>query len=259
MNPLDRPARFTPAMLTCPATSASDATTKLLDFAIITWTTPPAALAKHLPAGMEPDTVTLANGQEVALISAVPFRDADFHFRFAPFYKVAMGQTNYRAYVRYKGQRAVWFFGTTLTGFWRWIPAKLWNLPWHDATMRFDVSWDNDKLIHYRLQAESAWAPMTLELEPAQAQPTHLDGFIDQEDAEVILTHPLIGYYYRLDGKLGTYHVWHDKLILSHAKARTARAELFERLELITPDQAPHSVLVQPQNHFTIFLPPTLA
>lgn len=254
----DEPARFTPQDLTCPPTTSTDATTKLLDFAIITWAISPSALAKHLPEGMEPDLYTLDDGQEVAFISAVPFRDADFHFHFAPFYKVAMGQTNYRAYVRYKGQRCVWFFGTTLTGFWRWIPSALWRLPWNDAKINFKVSWDQDTLQRYELNATSSWAPMQLDLEGTGQPMPRLDGFKDQEDAAVVLTHPLMGYYYRRDGQLGSYHVWHDKLTLEVATVRSARAELFERLELITSETPVHSALVQRETTFTIFLPPTL-
>ena len=39
--------------------------------------------------------------------------------------------------VRHRGERAVWFFGTSLDSFWVGVPRSLWNLPWHPARMRF--------------------------------------------------------------------------------------------------------------------------
>ncbi|MFY0527117.1 DUF2071 domain-containing protein [Archangium gephyra] len=120
-----------------PASGPWDVTTLLLDFSIITYAVPPEALARHLPPDFEPDTFVLADGRRVAFVSAVPFRDEEFRFGFAPFLRARMGQTNYRAYVRYRGERAVWFFGTSLDSFWVGVPRSLWKLPWHPARMRF--------------------------------------------------------------------------------------------------------------------------
>lgn len=251
-----RPLRFTEEALTCPPTGLRDATTKLLDFALITWAVAPEALARHLPDGLEPDVFTLDDGREVAFISAVPFRDADFHFHFAPFYKIAMGQTNYRAYVRHGEQRAVWFFGTTLTGFWIRIPRDAWKLPWHGAEMTFDTAWDGEVCTRYELEATSDWAPARLSMAGTDRPMGRLDGFADEEEAAVVLTHPLIGHYYRADGQVGSYSVWHDRLELRHAEVARAHFPLFEQLELIEPGAPPHSALVQRETTFVIFLPP---
>ena len=255
MDDRSRPARFTAQSLKPSPTGLGDATTTLRHFAILTWATAPEALAAHLPPGFEPDVFTMDDGSSAALISAVPFEDVDMRFHFAPFYKVAMGQTNYRAYVRYRGQRAVWFFGTTLTGPWRFVPAALWRLPWHKATMRFEVSWQAPTPT-YALTTQSEWAPMQLRMR-GQGQPMgRLDGFLDEEDTAVILTHPLVGYYTRRDGKLGSYQVWHDRLELERAQVEQASAPLFERLGLITAQTPPHSALMMRQTEFIIYLPP---
>ena len=91
-----------------PASGDLDVTTDLLDFAIVTYAVAPEALAQHLPPDFEPDTFTLGDGRRVAFVSAVPFRDENFRFGIAPFLRSSMGQTNYRAYVRYQDARAVW-------------------------------------------------------------------------------------------------------------------------------------------------------
>ena len=83
-----------------------------------------------------------------------------------------------------------------------------------------------------------------------------LDGFADEEDTTVVLTHPLDGYFWRCDRRVGHYAVWHDRLTLRHARATTLSFPLFERLGLTTPGQPPHSVLVQRATEFVIDLPP---
>ncbi|MDC0707232.1 DUF2071 domain-containing protein [Stigmatella sp. ncwal1] len=239
-----------------PKSGLWDVTTLLLDFAIVTYAVEPEALARHLPPEFEPDTFVLGDGRRVALVSAVPFRDQDFRFGFAPFIRASMGQTNYRAYVRYRGERAVWFFGTSLDSFWVWVPRSGWKLPWHSARMRFETRWTGDSCEHYRLDTEGSWGRAQLELTGTQTPMGCLEGFRDEEETAWILTHPLRGFYSRRDGRLGTYTVWHERLRLHRATVREARFQVFEHLGLTTAKSVPHSVLVQQRTEFIIFLPP---
>lgn len=250
------PARFSDALLARPRTGWMDVTSTLGDFAIITFAVAPEALARHLPEGFAPDVVRLDDGRHVALISAVPFFDLDFRFGFAPWLRFRFGQTNYRAYVVHRGRRAVWFFGTSLATRWVAIPRHLWKLPWHRARMEWETRWDGERCRHYRLRTDGAWGAADIELEGDDAVADRLDGFADAEAAAVVLTHPLDGYFRRRDGRLGTYSVWHDRLVLRVGRAVRARFALFERLGLVAPDQTPHSVLLQRATEFIIFLPP---
>ena len=59
-----------------------------------------------------------------------------------------------------------------------------------------------------------------------------------------MLTHPLVGYVRRRDGRYATYSVDHGALALERAEASVARFALFERLGLVTPG-AIHSVAVK--------------
>ena len=90
--------------------------------------------------------------------------------------------------------------------------------------------------------------------------PLNLSGFPDNETGLVYLTHPLAGFYYRRDQKLGTYRVWHKQLLVRPAQLLSANFGLLSRMNLVAPEeqQAPHSVLVQPVNEFTIYLPPSV-
>ena len=85
-----------------------------------------------------------------------------------------------------------------------------------------------------------------------------LEGFPDTETGLVYLTHPLAGFYHRRDNKLGTYRVWHKALNVTPAQLQYAKFGLLSRLGLVTEkeQQVPQSVLVEPINEFTIYLPP---
>lgn len=249
-------ATFDEAMLTRPATKWRDAVTFLRDFALITFAIEPAKLAKHLPAGVEPDCFTLDDGREVAFISAVPFRDLGFHFVGLPFLRFSMGQINYRAYVKHAGKRCVWFFGTSLTGPTVAIPRFCWKLPWHGAKMSFQTEWQGDECLAYSLEAKSSWGGADAKLVGSGEGIGRLDGFADEEETRVVLTHPLKGLFHRRDGRLGSYSVWHDKLELQRGVVEHARFEVFEAHDLIDRDTKPHSVLVQRETEFIIQLPP---
>jgi uncharacterized protein YqjF (DUF2071 family) len=233
-----------------------DVSTTLADFAIITYAVTPDALSKLLPPEFEPDLFQLADGSTRAFISAVPFRDLDFRFEGLPWARFCFGQTNYRAYVKYRGTRCVWFFGTSLATVFVGIPRHLWKLPWHHAQMKFKTRWHGDLCESYTLSTTGAWGNASIELIGTDESTGRLDGFADAEETAAVLTHPLDGYFYRRDGRIGTYSVWHDRLQLKRALVKEARFEVFEQLGLIDRTAKPHSALVQQKTEFFIVLPP---
>lgn len=258
MNPL----QFTPELLTRKSTSGLDVETSLAHFAIITYMVEPAVLRSHIPERFALDCITAPDGTQKALISVVPFVDQDFRFVRWPWLKWRFGQTNYRAYVtdRASGEHVVWFFGTALDSFWVNIPHYAWKLPWHRAQIQFHTDYD-DKLGRYktyRMTANSQWSPAQLELEDTGSPPQELVGFSQLETGLVLLTHPLRGYYYRRDGKIGSYSIWHDKLNPTVGRVIMAEFPLLQRLGLgqMGDLTAVHSVLMQPKIDFTIYLPP---
>lgn len=233
-----------------------DAVTTLADFAIITYAVEPAALAALLPAGFAPEVFSLADGARVALISAVPFRDLDFRFNSFPWFRDQFCQTNYRAYIRRGEERSVWFFGTSLTTPFVAVPRHLWKLPWHGDRVRIDAAWSDERCEHYRLKTTGAWGEAEVELVGTDEPTGTLDGFADDDETAVVLTHPLAGYFHRRDGKLGTYSVWHDRFRARRGVLRKGRFKVFEDLGLVKPDAPPHSVLLQREIEFVIHLPP---
>jgi uncharacterized protein YqjF (DUF2071 family) len=254
------PLAFTPEMLRRPTPSGIDAVTTLRHFAIVTWAVPPERLRSLVPPRFELDCVEIG-GTPRALLSAVPFEDQDFRAAAFPSPRWRFGQTNYRLYVRDRrtSRRAVWFLGTTLGSVAVALPRLAWRLPWHYGRFLIDCRQDaSGRYLCYRVTTRSRWAPAHLELAHEPDALTRFPGFPDAETALVVLTHPLEGYYTRLDGRLGTYSVWHEPLAPGAGRVVAARFGLLDRLGLVSfAEQAEtHSVLIQPRTEFLVRLPP---
>lgn len=226
------------------------AQTDLDDFAIISYRVDADALARHLPDGFAPMTLDFAGGPG-GLVSAVAFRDRDFHFRFLPQVGIDCGQINYRAYVTANGRPGVWFFGTSLDHPVVLIPQHLWGMPWRRDRIRIGADWTGSPA-HWRLDAGDA----RCEAEELPEPPALLDGFAGEADWLERLTHPMDGWYRRRDGGVGVYSIWHPVMRPRYLTALSARFPVFERLGLITADTAPHSVLAQRHLPFDIHTPP---
>jgi hypothetical protein len=245
-----------------PQPSGIDVLCKLQHFAIITYAFDPERFTGVMPPRFRLDTVEL-DGVEKAIISVVPFIDVDFTSAVYPFPKFRMGQTNYRIYIidTLTNEKCVWFLGTTLDSWTRIVPNLLWNLPWYAGEVRFDCQQNSDgTYTKYVMETHSEWAPARVELASDPTAQLNLNGFPDTETGQVFLTHPLRGFYHRRDGKLGTYHVWHKQLEVMPGKLISADFGLLDRLGLVTKleQQHPHSVLMEPVNEFTIYLPPKI-
>jgi hypothetical protein len=253
---------FTPELMTRPRVRPLDVVAGLGHFAIVTYAVDPARVRPHVHPRFDLDCHRAADGSEKVWVSMVPFEDQDFHFAGLPWLTFRFGQTNYRTYVidRRTGRRAVWFWGTTLDSWTVAVPRYCWKLPWHRGRVRFDCAYDGaaGRYARYRMTTRSDWAPVEMELEDTGSALERLDGYSDLEAGLVVLTHPLTGVFYRRDGKLGSYKIWHDRLHCTAGRVVSARIGLFDRIGLVpfAEQGAPHSVLIQPRSEFTIYLPP---
>ncbi len=239
-----------------------DVDSTLAHFALISYAIPKVRLLPHIPQDRFEIVEIQVHGERRALISAVPFWDADFRFRALPFARFGFGQTNYRAYVINKrtGQHGVWFFGTTLGSWVVNLARVMWHIPWHRARYEMDCVYDavQRRYTRYAMRAQSSWSDLRVHLEDTGQPPTTHTGFESLDAMTLILTHPVDSYFYRLDGALGTYSVWHAVLVLTEAKLTDAYFGVFERLGLLNREemQRPLSVLVCPQTLFRVLLPP---
>ena len=256
--------RFNADSVKRPAPTGIDVQTSLTHFAIVTYTVDPLVLRRHIHKRFEPDCI-MYEGRPRALVSVVPFMDEDFQFVRCRLPSWNFCQTNYRAYVTdtQTGEHVAWFFGTSLDSVSVYLPRFVWKLPWHRARIHFDCKYDPEqhKYSTYRMTTTRSWADAQLEICDSGVAPQELAGFSDLETGLVLLTHPLRGYYFRRDGRLGSYSVWHERLQTTTATVKSARFSLLDRLGLVLLGNTTslHSVLVQPQTDFTIYLPPKAA
>ena len=243
-----------------------DVRVPLEHFLMISWAVDPAKLASHYdPEHFELDLIETADGPR-ALVSAVTFLDADFRFVMAPFAPMVFGQTNYRFYVRDRatGEHAAWFFGTTLGHDVVHVARGLFKLPWHPAEYTFETGRDARGRYHvFREIVRSEWGPALYDVvdtgEPVST--TSAPGYPDEDEMLLRLTHPVTGYFFRTDGEVGTYSIWHEPLRLTVAKPNALHVGLFANLGLVAEVEMmrPHSVLVTPKVLFHIHLPPRRA
>lgn len=240
-----------------------DVLCSLKHFAIITYAVPAERYQGLFPERFQLDTVQI-NGQAMGLISVVPFIDVDFTSAVFPFPKFTMGQTNYRIYIidTETGERCVWFLGTTLDSWTLAVPRYVWNLPWYAGKISFDCSLNEATGLYdkYQMTTQSDWAEASVELVQSESDSFDFPGFPDTESALVYLTQPLAGFYYRRDKKLGTYRVWHTELEVKPATLQSAQFKLLSDLGIVKQSEqcSPYSVLIEPINEFTIYLPPTV-
>ncbi len=251
---------FTDDLLKRPSPAGLDVQTTLRHFAIITYAVPPSRLRGLIDSRFELDCIEI-EGEQYALLSVVPFEDQDFRSAVFPSPRWKFGQTNYRVYVRDRvtGRHAVWFLGTVLGSWTVNIPRYLWKLPWHYGRFLMDCIQDESgRYTTYRVVTHSAWAPAEIQLSHHPGLPLSFPGFPNLETGLVVLTHPLTGYYYRRDGRLGSYAIWHNRLAPAVGRVESARIDLLDRLGLVPFEEQmqPYSVLIQPQTEFFIRLPP---
>lgn len=246
-----------------PPSGRLDAKTTLRHFALINYAVSPERLAKFIPADHFEVACFETNKGTKAFLSVVAFLDVHFNFfRLASGIKFSFYQTNHRAYVTEKktGQPVVWFFGTNLGSRLVQIPRSLWKIPWHyskyDADFRFDPVSNRYEKYHYNF--ESDWCRGRIELRDTGEPIAVMDGFASLDEMKLILTHPVHGFYRRLDGKLGTYQVWHKEMVCTKGISDNLYFSLYEKNGLMTKDemQQPHSIFLCPEVEFEVHLPP---
>jgi len=250
-------------------TGLIDICSDLLHFALITYALPADRLRPYIPDRFDIPTFPI-DRKQLALMSAVPFLDDGFHFKFLPFLRWTFAQTNYRVYVvdRETGEPCVWFFGTTLGGRLVYLARWLWRIPWHYARYELDCQYDPARRAydHFRLTKTSDWAAAEIDLEDTGEPMGLTPGFSSLDEQILILTHPITGYFHRLrrwlslskPAQVGTYSVWHKEIPLTVGRAKRLYFDLYERLGLLSREemQHPHSVLICPQTTFDVRLPP---
>jgi len=234
----------------------------LSNFALINYALPAKRLRPHIHPRFEISEFEI-QGKKQALLSVVPFLDEAFYFEnFMSFMKFRFPQTNYRVYVidSETGEDVVWFFGTILGSIWHQIPLYLWRMPWYFGKFETKFEQKNGIYTHFEFQTQAKRANLQVKISDTGETISEIEGFSDLDEMRLILTHPVQGFYYRTDGKLGTYRIWHDEMDIRKAIGLSLYFEWLERLELLNQEEMkdPHSIFICPEILFKVELPPTL-
>lgn len=256
--------RFEDAVTPRPPVSGIDVRCNPSHFSIVAYAVPVSRLQGRVPSRFRLQTILL-EGKEMALISVVSFLNTGFTSAVYPGPRFSMGQSDYRIYVydTRTSTRCVWFLGSTLDSWTRIVPRYLWRMPWHKGQVSFDCKVNETSGYYdvYKMTCSSDWCDAHLELRHSDGDQFELPGFPDVETGLVHLTHPLTGYYYRVDGKVAHYSVWHQRLEVKPAVLLSAKFSRLDELGIVSlaEQQSPYAVMVQPSSAFFVYLPPRVA
>jgi hypothetical protein len=236
------------------------ALTTLEHFSIITYAVAHEKLRKLIPSQFDIYPIFL-NGKKCGLVSAVTFIDKDFRFKkILPCNKFSFPQTNYRAYMidKESGESCAWFFETSLGSLLALIPKTVWKMPWFYSQYKTNFGIKDGKYISYKVDIFSRTATANIDILESEDMNSIPDGFKSREEAELILTHPVTGYYLRSDGNLGRYQIWHPKMLIRPGQCSNAYFQIFEELGLLEKEEMkrPYSIFMTNKIEFIIDLPP---
>ena len=255
------PQEILRSRLVLPKQGPMHADTDLRNFALINYALPKKRLESHIPDCFDIPEFEI-DGVKMSLLSVVPFYDDNFRLSSFPLIKSHFFQTNFRVYVINKktSEHVAWFFGTTLGSQFVRIPQLLWKLPWHHAKYNSQCEYDNfaKRFKKYEIHIFSNWCNADIDIEDTGRAMGNVKGFASLDEMRLILTHPIEGYFYRRDGKIGTYSIWHEEMKGTIGKGRKIYFSLFEKLNLLSREEMnqPHSIFLCPQIKFKICLPP---
>jgi hypothetical protein len=230
----------------------------LLHFSIVSYLVEPTALRKHVPPEYELYTLVI-DGKKWGLVSAVSFVNKNFRFKnLFPFLQSKFGQTNYRVYIKdKKGENSVWFLGTGLGSSLVHLPRLFWKMPWFHARYATHVN-HPETCMPYNMQIKTKHQISQVDLTEDEIPQFTWEGFSSREEALLVLTHPVTGYFKRNDGRVSRYGVWHSRMDVKTARPGNIYFEKFEHWGLLTRADMlrPYSVLITPSIHFQVYLPP---
>jgi len=249
-----------------------DAITILSNYCQVNFTTPPEKLKEIIHPRFEPITILLPGSNiQQAIISAVIFQEKDFHFPLIPYFgNYTFNQVNYRSYCIDKetGLRTIWFLGTIIDHWSIFVPRNVLRFPWHRAKISFETDFQghdehNKYYEKYHMTAKGQYGTANIHVKDLKrkAEDGDFPGFPNKETALIYLTHSLSAHFFSRGKKekLKCLEIWHEPMdpnVGVFDDKAVSYFDLFEKLGLITREQKPYNILLQPQIQYDVYLPP---
>jgi hypothetical protein len=225
------------------------------NFALVTHRVPADRVRPYLPHTYDLETFEDGTG-EYCFVSATCFCNRNFRPNMLPSPRHTFNETTYRTYISFKGRRGVYFFGRYLGTALAFVPQRVVDRDAFKA--EFDVSIERGPqgYISYTCKVSSSAGDTSFSLE-ATDQPPQKPPWASGEEHAQYLTYRLDGYFTSAMGFKAHSPVAHQRMRPFFGRLLEGRFELWERLAIVTREEAdkPYSVLVAPGTHFTLYPP----
>lgn len=234
--------------------------TPLQHLTLVNYAVPPERVRQYLPAGIEPATRTGAAGGECAFVSVVTMRDTIAQIGAIPLPPQSTLQINYRTYIRYNGEPAVWFFAMMMhTPFAPLLRAGA-GMPVFQANMELEYDWDTDRQ-YYRSYCFDSVAPdhdLHLDIAGTNRIPDPGHFFATTAEMMTFFTMPLKGLYREpVTKKVICLPVSHIPMQPKSGVAQNVSSSVLHRLGLVPfgEQMRPYTILQQPHAIFIAYAP----
>jgi hypothetical protein len=208
-----------------------------------------------------PDNVYLAAPiQGKAIISLVIFRSKNVTASLFPFIHFNYDQINLRTYVvdPSTGKNAVFFLKSGITSRFISVITNLLQIPWQSVFLSLDTRYNDERgFVHYAVEGD--WeGPFNIVLNANRDPVVNPIPFNALDEAIRFLTGPAVGFYNTSRGLI-RFEVKHSEIRPAMGAISSIQLPMLPLSGLITNEELwrPTNVLVAPDGHFTIYMPPT--
>ena len=192
----------------------------------------------------------------MAFISASSFCNRRIHWSAARYPAHDFDQSTYRTYVVHKGRLGAFFFGSFVSTWLSYATQRIVARDTHLAQFEVDIQKSSRGYSSYRSRAISDIGELYLHLEARDA-PRAVHPFVNGEEHAQFITYRLHGYSFALAGGVSYGPIQHRHMDPWGGRLIDGRFDYWERMEVLTPDEAarPFSVLVEPAVRFVLHPP----
>jgi uncharacterized protein YqjF (DUF2071 family) len=225
----------------------------LQHFAMVTYRVPAERLRQNIPQTLELDTRIDQVGNEYGFVSAVMFQNTDFRAFSIPWPRLTFLQINYRTYVRYHGNPAVWFFLMVQQSFVANLYRAILKTPTYVAPIQLNYERQVQGYRSYCLDSDSPQHRLHVDIEGTDVPLVSDVTLGTPEEMVRFFTDRFEGYFYETSTRrISCLPVWHESINPQPGRPRRITIGLFEQLGILLPEEKPEpiQVLLQPNIHF---------
>ena len=197
--------------------------------------------------------------RDKVFVSIVILQSAGVGLSSLPFPKFTYNQINIRTYVLdpHSGQQAVFFLRSGVTSSVISLLTRSIGIPWQHISVELETS--TDKKGNYQsYNAGGIWGqPFSIIAEGAPEQPMKIAPFEDADKVISYLIRPLMGFFGQ-NGKARGFRIWHPEVKPHCGLLKQIHFPVLNSLNLVDEPamRNPDSILLIPDAHFYIYMPP---